>query len=456
MRYMPLRVSVLSILLLATMLRADTVTLNDGTTLDGDVKRTNDGFTVKLADGSSRTVNPRDVKSLSIGGGSSHGEQGASASLSSLRRAVENLNDIDAIITRYQRFIDANKTTAAGHDAEADLQMWQQRKADGFVHHGGHWVRPDEVAALVGKANDLVEDARDLLRSNKIKEADQTLLNALALDPQNPPALYLHGVIAYRSDKLVDARKAFEAVNAAQPNYPPALNNIAVVLYRQNAVAPALTFYDQAMQASGVNKFILDNVAQTLGVLTEEQKKSPAATKAFRRFAELDTVLQQQLAQKGLYRWGGSWLTQKQLDDLKAGEKDVRDQITALQKQFDDNQARMRQIDLQISANQAQMADMMTRNSYIDKNGTPVSVPLPQIYYQLDSQNSALLTEKKTLEQHVPEMQQQAHDLQARVQHPTYTGVQQIVGLEGMPEIVSTTATQPTMDLPPEPTSKPE
>ncbi|HEY7090238.1 MAG TPA: tetratricopeptide repeat protein, partial [Tepidisphaeraceae bacterium] len=378
--------------------------------------------------------------------------------LASLRRSVDALSDINQIIERYQRLIDNTKDPATKIQAQADQQTWIERRDQGLVKHGSKWVAPEEVAVMAQKATETAYEARELIRQNRNKDADQVLQQALAGDPQNPAAQYLRGVALYRLDKTVDARKAFEAVNGVVPNHAPTLNNLAVILWKQNAPAAALNYYDQAMQASGVNKYIIDNVAEALGSMPEEQRKGPSVARCARRFAELDVILQRQLEPEGLFRWGGGWVTQQQLDQLKAAEREVRDKLAQMQQEFDQAQARITEIDNQVHQNETYMADIASRSYFRDKDGNIIQAQLPPSYYDALNQNQRLHSEQDQLRAKLKTMQDQAKRVQQQIPVPKFTGVQQIVGVEGMPgfgDLPPTTAPVTAAPAPLPPTTMP-
>jgi Flp pilus assembly protein TadD len=450
---LPMRIlSTILVLLVAVKCSADVVVLKDGTRIEGDVKRTSDGWDIKLPDGTVKKVSAGAVKSIELGSAPKSSDQSA-AGLASLRRSVDALNDINQIIDRYQKFIESTRDEKVKADAKSDLAEWMDRKSRGLVKHGSKWIEPAEIEQAAIHATEIALEARELIRQNRNRDAEQLLQKALAQDPMNPAAQYLRGVALYRLDKIPDARKAFEAVNSVVPDHAPTLNNLGVILYRQNAVAAALNWYNLAMQASGVNKYILDNVAEALGPLREDQIKG-AIAKCQARFIELDIMLQRQLEPEGLYRWGGGWVTQQQLDQLRAAEKDIRDKLGILQQEFDQTKARIAQIDEQIRQNTLSMQEIQARSWYRDAKGNLIQLQLPQIYYDLQAENSRLKAEQDTLNRNIGQMQDQAKRIQQQVPVPRFTGVQQIVGVEGMPGSPEMPALQPTtVEIGPPPTS---
>ncbi len=427
-----MRVCSLLLLLLATGALADSILLKDGSRLDGTIKKTDAGWQVTAADGKVTVVPLTNVKSIELGSRAPNGAN-SNAALGSLRRSVEALSDIKKIIERYEQFIANSKDPAVIDDAKKDLATWQDRKARGLVKQGSNWVTAEEAARLREQAVATVAQARDLLRQAQVTEAESAIQQALSADPSNPAALYLRGVLLYRADKLVDARKAFESVNTSIQNHAPTLNNLAVILWRQNASGGSLTYFDQAMLAAPVNKFILDNVAEAIGALSDDQRKGKAMQRVVARFTEQDVILQRQAAAQGMYRWGSTWVDQKELDELKAAEKQIRDRLAQLDKEFEDNKRRLAQIDDEIAANERAMRDIEARSVWRDRDGNLVQMPLPSSYYEYKNNNDKLRREGTSLQARFDQLRNEAKRTQQQLPTPRFTGVMQIVGVEGTP-----------------------
>jgi len=443
---------VVSVMLAIGPASADVLVLKDGTRLEGDVKRSQDGWLITQPDGTTRAVAWDAVRSIELGAtsgpasGPARGTEAASAELglASLRRSVEALSDINQIIQRYERFIENTRDARIIAEAQIDLSMWRERRDRGLVKYGNQWISPQQVQILQSQATSLAIEARELMRQNKLREAEQILQKAIELDPHNPSAHYLKGVALYRQNKFAEARKEFEAVNARLERHAPTLNNLGVILYRLSAQNAALNYFDQAMEAEPVNRFILDNVAEALGAIPpEEQRKNTLVARVVRRFAEQDLLLQQQMAQQGLYRWGGQWVNQKAIDELKAAEREVRERLQQIQMEFDQATARMAQIDDQIRRNQEEITDLKRRSLYFDKDGKPHMIPLPRRYYDLLNDNRSLEEEKRLLTTKQATLREQVKRVQQQVPVPQFTGIMQIVGVEGMPLAAQETVEPP-------------
>ena len=91
---------VLGFLALPCVGLADVVVLKDGTTVEGEIRRTGDGYIVKGAGGAVTNVATDKVERIEVR--PSGGADAATARLQSLRRASENMADIKQILDRYR------------------------------------------------------------------------------------------------------------------------------------------------------------------------------------------------------------------------------------------------------------------------------------------------------------------------------------------------------------------
>jgi Flp pilus assembly protein TadD len=426
--------AILGCLVISISASADVVSLKDGSKLEGDVKKTDGGYVVTAADGTVTRVETSKVQSIRLGKTDAPDPKLAGNDrLASLRRSVESLSDLKQIIERYRSFIEMNKGAPAAADAQKDLAMWQDRLDRGLVKVSGKWITQDERAELISNAVEVVAQARDFLKANRLREAEPLLQQAVELDPKNAAAWYLSGVLYYRQDKIPQARRAFESANAAFPGDPATLNNLGVVLWRQNQFPGALNFYDQAMLALPANKEILNNVAEALASKKEDVKRNAIAAKVTKRFAEQDAQLQAMMAQYGWYRWGSSWVDQSQMDRLKQAEQEIKDKLAALQKQFDSTKVKISENQRKIGENERFMQDIESRSYNVDSSGKPYRVPYPESYYNVQRDNEQLVQENKALESSLAQMQQTAKRVQQQLPTPKYTGVQHLIDVEGMP-----------------------
>jgi tetratricopeptide (TPR) repeat protein len=425
---------ILPVLLLGLLARgaaADIIHLNDGTQIEGDIQRGDDGYRVTTSNGTVTEVPLEKVASIELKASAS--PAASMERLGSLRRAVENISDINLIIQRYESFLTQSAGSPAATAAQGDLDEWRDRQSRGLVKVGTHWVTPQERAEIQGRANGVADQLRSTIKQGRLKEAATVLDQALADSPQNISLLYLRGVLDYREEQLPPSRKAFEAVIAQASDHAPSLNNHAVILWRQNALIAALNDYDAAMLAAPVSREILDNVAEALNALPENQRKGTVVAKVIRHFKEQDEELQKKMAAKGLTRWGATWVTDAEADKLAAQEKEIQSHLDQMSHDFDALTARIASIDRTLASDQQEIVTIQAESVTQDAQGHIIRLPLPQRYYDLGNEITSLQAERASRVSQQEQMRRDAKVEQQKLPVPKYAGIQKIIDVDGMP-----------------------
>jgi tetratricopeptide (TPR) repeat protein len=432
--------------LLGTPLYADVLYLKDGARLDGDVKKGPAGYVVTLPGGKVEIVPSDKVKSIELAATAGSADA-AKEKLASLRRSVEYLDDTRKIIEKYQRFVEQNANTPIETEARKDLALWQDRHAKGLVKFAGKWVTPAERAQLQEKAFAQADAARKLLKAGKLAEAESTINQALADDPTNAAALYIRGLLQFRQEQFVPARKSFEQVNTLVPNHAPTLNNLGVILVRQNQFVTALNLYDQALNASPRNREVLDNVAELLYNMPDEQRNTPIGQRVLKKFDEQDRALAAELGEQGLHRWGSTWVTSQQLEQLKEADRAAKDKLDQLSAEFDAVKVRISNIDRDVQENDQSMRRMEATSYVRDINGNIWQSALPPTYYEMQGYNQKLARERDEQFAKLAKLREDARAVNRELPIPKYTGVQKMMDANWAPLKVPS--------APPAPTSRP-
>lgn len=423
---------------------ADVVHLKDGTTLEGDVKRNDDGWIV-YNHGAATKVRSDQVVSIEMKPSAAASPQVAAERLASLRRSVENVTDLKEIISRYQRFITQTNDPASVTEAKKDLAIWQDRLNQNMVKVGNQWILPADRAKLTDQAAALADHARQLMKQGRTKDADPLLVEALNDDPQNPSALYLLGLLRYQQEQIPAARKALDVLVAMMPNHAPTLNNLAVVQWRQRQFVAALASYDAAMLADPINKDILDNVASALASLPAEFRDSPVTRKTTRRFQEQDQTLQERMAQSGWHRYGTTWITDKDLAQIKQQQKETQDKLDALATEFDQSKERWDHLNRSIEDTEAALHRIeATTYSRDPTTGAFIQLPYPPTYYDLQRDDQRMRQDRAKEVTKMDSLKQSALALQKRLPNQKTVDVQKVIGPEGTPlRVADIPATQP-------------
>lgn len=411
---------------------ADVVRLRDGTAVEGDIQRTEDGWVVVADDGRRRLVPFAAVASIEAR--PKTGGDAAAQRLVSLRRALDNVSDPRAAIDRYRVFIAQFDGNPAAEQARTDLQVWQDRADKKLVKLGDRWLAADERADLDAKSADAARAAIDLFRQSRLREAAPLLDKGVADNPRAAALWYLKGVMHFRQDQIAAARKAFETVLTILPDHAPSLNNLGVILWRQNAQTGALNRYDQALRAAPASRPVLDNLAEALNALPDEQRNGSALKTVVRHFTEQDLALQDAMRRQGMFRWGSTWVAKADLEKLKAADKDIQDKLDDLSREYDTAAARIGRIDADIDYNE-RIARRMEASSYgVDAaTGRVVRYPLPASYGDLLRDNAALKGERDQRVIQQDQLRRKAQRLRLDIPTPRFTGVQRLIDVEGMP-----------------------
>lgn len=427
--------------------QAGAVVKTDGTRVEGQVSREEEGWVVTGKDGVQTTIATNEVKSVEVGG---KPDPKAESGLASLRRSTEALGDPKRAVERYKQFVATYRDSAAAAEGQLDLALWQERLDKGLARIMGKWVTPAEAAVLRAGATDQAKAAIEALRQSKMNDAGDLLAAALAADPKNPTALYVKGVLSYRQDKLQDARRAFEASLESATSYGPSLNNVAVTAFRMNQYPLALNFYDQALVAMPLERGLLNNVAEALEALPDNVRNTAIAKRVKRKFDEQDTLLAQRLAQQGLFRWGATWVDRAQLDDVRAAEQKTKATLDRLAGQYQALADKIIHLEGQIAANQRDMSIMESQTLRSDGKGGVYQFPLPAAYYTLKSMTDGYIADREAALQQQASIRSQARAAQKETPAPKYTGIQQIFAAEAAPVPAA-----PPGSAPPSPPSGP-
>jgi Tfp pilus assembly protein PilF len=428
------RIVFCSAVLAGSSLFADVLHLKDGSKIEGTLKHTDDGWLV-LNDGVKPVhVAADQVDSIELNASGGSTLKAGMERLDSLRRSVEGLTDIPAIISRFQRFVDSNNDPASTAEAKKDLLLWQDRLNQKMVKVGSKWVSPEDRVKLTEQAGQNAETARQLIKQGRTKEADPILADVLAVDPNNATALYLTGLLRYQQEQVPAARKAFETVVPIVPNHAPTLNNLAVVLWRQHQYLPAIGNFDQAMLSAPVDKLILDNVAVAIQTLPPELAKNAITQKMLRHFNEQDQQLAESMSRQGMRRYGSVWVSEKDIERIKQEEKQTQDKLDQLAGDFDRSRQKIDQLAQTISDNTTQIHRIEANSVAVDpRTGIAAPVPYPSAYYDLVRDNQNAQRDRDAEVSKLDQMKKQAVDLQNSKPSQKNLGVMRLVGVEGTP-----------------------
>jgi predicted TPR repeat methyltransferase/Flp pilus assembly protein TadD len=142
---------------------------------------------------------------------------------------------------------------------------------------------PAEAAAEVSEATRHVQEAMDIHRAGRLSEAEARYEQALALEPDNPDALHLHGLLMVSLSRLQQAASQIARAIEVKPGVAIFHNNLGNVLMQLGRLDDAEQQYRQAIVLDSDRVDAMNN----LGVLLSRRGQHDDAEKVFLRLLEL-------------------------------------------------------------------------------------------------------------------------------------------------------------------------
>lgn len=439
-------------------LRADTVVLQDGTTLSGAIKQVENGYEFTEADnGPRRFLTPDEVKSIVLTNEGRLTPGVARERLLSLRRSVEAERELKRIISRYQVFIQMNAETDAAKDAQKELDGFiAKRSAGQTIKFGREWVTPEERDRRLIDAAKRIEQITRLIGTGQAAEASKELQAGLEEQPDNVSMLYLNGVLQLRAGRFAEAKRSFDQVEQQVPGHPPTRLNQAVLAVQTKRWPQALSALDEALAGAPGAPEILDAVHEFIHLAPDSLKRSQNFERLVDRFGPQEAELERQQAARGLYRFGSRWVDKATIDQAKA-ERDAFEKKKAdLEAQFKASQARVTDIEDQANSVQRIMFQMERDRNILLPDGRTVQRPLPAAYFDMQDQFGRLQQQRRDEEVKQREMRNEAEEIKKTEPKVPFTGQLIPIGELGVPVLLpqqppvapTTAPVQTTSDTP--------
>lgn len=431
------------LLALASVASGDVLVLSDGTRLEGELRHVDTGWDVVRPDGTIEHVSSQRVVSIQRGGGPLTAAD-AMGRFASLKRSLEIETNPAKAIDRYQRFIDQNPDPAADEAAASEMKIWKDRADRGLVKWGKDWLTADERTARLAQGTALALDARLMIHDNRLADAEGVLNDVLTGDPQHVSALYLMGYLQFHVGKVPEARKHFTTLQQLLPDHAPTLYDLGLVLMRQKQWGQAMSMFDQAMSAAPGSRFLVDNIAEILNQLPDEERRGTIYQKLLKHYADEEQQVGKEMAKQKKFRWGSGWVDQETHDKLVAAEAEVRKKMIDMDADFKASKERLTDIDRSITHNRQSMDEIESTSYYRNADGQMVRTTLPTVYYDLGREVERLKRERTEVDANIAKLQASAKTIQQQIPKPKFTGVIEPINEDGVPVRGLPPTTQPT------------
>jgi len=257
--------------------RADTLTLTDGTTLQGSVMKSSDRYWIETPDGKSRFIPADQVKQWT------KDSEGATATatgpadsrkltFSATKARAESGDTPLGAVALWQTFIDSNPSDPDIAQGKVELERWKKMAEDGAEKINGRWVTGPELKTIYDKAEALFTEAEDLMTQDKTIQAVKKLEEAVKIYPNAYGAQSFLGYISLTSHKEDDAIQYFNACLKLKPNAVDALNNLGITLLAKKQWAQGIEKIRQAAEVEDTRSVAV-NLNRALAIAPPDTRK---------------------------------------------------------------------------------------------------------------------------------------------------------------------------------------
>lgn len=413
---------------------ADIVHLTDGTQVEGEVRKVPGGFSITQADGTVTTVPSERVRLIDVRGGRAADPSDGQSLLTAVRRLADTSADVDLIIGRYKQFLTTFSQSPLAPEAAEELKTWEVRKQQGMVKMGDAWVPADEVQQIREQAIALARQAATALRESRFRDADALIAQSLRTDPTCPAALYLQGILAGRQNQWPAARRHFESAAAALPGDAAILNNLAVAHAQMKQTGAAIRVYAEALDVAPGERLILDNVAEFLNTQTPADiQRNFLAQRLVTQFNAADLKLQEKMGPLGMFRWGATWVSRQQLDELRTAEQRINAQLAELKGRLESLRAQDAGLAEEIEFKEQRLKSMENATWVRDTQGRWYRLRLPDAYDEIQREVGFLRGKRKAMEVEAENIQKQMRTIRTSLPTPPFSGLQRMFDESQMP-----------------------
>jgi S1-C subfamily serine protease len=305
------------VLVLAGLVLADTLTLTDGTVLEGKVAQQGEKYWIKLNSGESRTIPKTSVTEWKKGGaaaagapakapvaaedpaaaaktkgGVTSGKPAAALSFAETKSRAERVDAPLAAVGLWQSFIDANPDSPELADAKTEIEKWKKMDKEKAERINGKWIGGEERKKLIEKVRKLLADAEEMQQSSQTVKAVQKLEEAVRIYPNSYRANFELGYYCITkaagsgsNARLDQAIKSLELAGKLRPNSAAAWSNLAVAYnFRGKYEQSVLTAYKAAQIDD--DKDVVTNLVNSIvqappGMRENNTKVRPIMEEAF-------------------------------------------------------------------------------------------------------------------------------------------------------------------------------
>jgi tetratricopeptide (TPR) repeat protein len=391
---------------------ADKILLQDGREVSGSLTRRGDDIVIKQDDGTLLTVKAADVKRVTLTGALTPAEK-SEVEWTRIKATIAKSDDLPTILGLLTDFLRNYPDVPLAKSAKDMVGQYSGYQAQGFVKFRNRWLAAASRDAILNQSQTQARLALTLYRSGKLKEAAEAAKDSLKTDDQNTLGLSIAGLTSARAGQWVKAKEYFgKAVDLDATNVL-AQNNVAIISFIQHREPEGLIHYKLALDAGPGNRLLLDNITEALAAY-RGGKDVPAYIDLVRAFTQAETQMAAFMAQRGLYRFGSTWVTQEQKDRLLAAITTIQQNMADLDASYQRASATLQSLD-----QQARRAAANYDGTLADINSLDTSILQEQSRGFLDAtliaQRDALLADLNVINRRIQDIDAQRATAQADI-----------------------------------------
>ncbi len=351
-------VAAVAVILGAAAAGADTISLKDGRTVQGQFFRQGNHYVIQPYSGSPFSVSIGDVTGIVLGP-SPHSKEAKGHHWNVLHYKISRSANLPNIISGLRRFIRKYPHSPSLPRARKALIKYRQYQKLNLVKFSGHWMSASTLAKLKRQSDQKLRAALAAFDQGLIAKSLLMTRGAIKTYPESADAWVVAGVIEARLNRLQAALRDFTNATKLAPEKIAALTDAAVVNYKIHRQPRALLLYTHALTFDSGNRLLLDNVYAALRKYRRD-RKNPLYRNLAAIFTTADVAMEARMAKQGLYRVGGTWVNAKAHKKLAARLAVFKQQKNIVQANYDSTVLALKSVNAQLRQTNIQIANLQT------------------------------------------------------------------------------------------------
>jgi S1-C subfamily serine protease len=282
---------------------ADTITLRDGTVIEGTAIQQGDRYWIRSADGKSRFAAVSEVSSIVPSRPPPATQSDEPATIRAVRYQAAGATCPLAALAVWMKFADGKIDAQDAATAREQIEVWRQRVQAGWEKVANRWLDPTQRAAAIKRASDLNAEAFTLANSAKPLQAVKKVEEALAVYPNSYPLIFQLAWINVMAQKADDALRHYEECMRRRPFAYEPINNAAIIRITREEFEGGLLLFHKAAEIAPIDA-VAKNLIVAAAMLPDGLRKHPRFVPALELAAGLSNKLKFVAPAKPQdYRW---------------------------------------------------------------------------------------------------------------------------------------------------------